>query len=89
MAKEKLGLKDTLGLSPKFNVKKTEIDVEKTEKAVKEIHSTREEYHRLTIDLPIDVYEKMAHKLVGKKLSGKKLTHRMYITMLIEADMNK
>lgn len=45
-------------------------------------------YHRLTLDIPIEVYTKMCHKLVGKKVGKKKLTQRLYITELIKRDLD-
>jgi len=83
MAKERLGLKNTLGLSPKVNVKKSEVDVELTEKAVKEIHSTKEETKRLSIDIPVDMYKTMKIKIVGEQ------TVRDYVLDLVKRDLSK
>lgn len=83
MAKEKLGLKNSLGLSPKVEVKKSEINIELTEKAVKEIHSKKEEVHRLTIDIPMDIYKPMKIKILGK------CTAREHIIKLINEDLKK
>ncbi|GAB3754895.1 hypothetical protein [Spirosoma pomorum] len=83
MAKEKLGLKNSLGLSPKVEVKKSEINVEQTEKAVKEIHSKKEETHRLTIDIPMDIYKAMKIKILGES------TAREHIIKLINDDLRK
>lgn len=81
MAKEKLGLKNTLGLSPKIELKKSEIDIEQTEKAVKEIHSTREETKRVTIDMPTALFKSMKMKIIGEK------TARDYILDLVRKDL--
>lgn len=83
MAKEKLGLKNSLGLSPKVEVKKSDINVEHTEKAVKEIHSKKEDLHRLTIDIPMDIYKSMKIKILGE------CTARDHIIRLISDDLKK
>ncbi|GAB3220380.1 hypothetical protein [Spirosoma arcticum] len=83
MPKDKLGLKNTLGLSPKVNVKRSDIDVEQTEKAVKEIHSTKEETKRVTLDMPLDLFKKMKIKIVGER------TARDYILELVRNDLHK
>ncbi|GAB3901700.1 hypothetical protein [Spirosoma agri] len=83
MAKERLGLKNTLGLSPKVEVRKSEIDVEHTEKAVKEIHSTKEETKRVTVDMPTDLFKAMKIKILGEQ------TARDYILNLVRNDLNK
>lgn len=83
MAKEKLGLKNSLGLSPKVDVKKTEVDVEQTEKAVKELHSKKQEVHRLTIDLPMDLYKSMKIKILGES------SVRDHIIKLVSEDLKK
>lgn len=83
MAKERLGLKSTLGLSPKVNVKKSDIDVEQTEKAVKEIHSTKEETKRVTLDMPLDLFKSMKMKIIGER------TARDYILELVRRDLHK
>ncbi len=82
MAKEKLGLKDTLGLSPKISLKKSEINIEQTEKAVNEIHSTKEVTKRVTIDMPIDLFKSMKMKIVGER------TARDYILDLVKNDLH-
>lgn len=82
MAKDRLGLKDTLGLSPKVKVKKTEVDIDKTEKAVKQIHSENNGLTRITVDM-----DKALHKLVKRKLLDDELTLRDYILKLIKQDL--
>lgn len=81
MAKEKLGLKSTLGLSPRVEIKKSEIDIEQTERAVKEIHSTREETKRVTVDMPVELFKAMKRKIAGEQ------TARDYILGLIKNDL--
>ena len=81
MAKKKLGLKNTLGLSPRVPIKKSDINIEETERAVKEIHSTKEETKRVTIDMPIDLFKSMKIKIVGER------TARDYILGLIRSDL--
>ena len=83
MAKQRLGLKNTLGLSPKVKIKKLDVDVEQTEKAVKVIHSTREETRRVTIDMPVDLFKSMKIKIIGER------TARDYILELINNDLHK
>ena len=83
MVKERLGLKNTLGLSPKVKIKESDIDVEQTEKAVKVIHSTREETRRVTIDMPLDLFKSMKMKIIGER------TARDYILELINNDLHK
>lgn len=83
MAKESLGLKKTLGLSPKIEVKKSEVNIEKTEKAVQVLHSTKEETKRLSIDIPVGMYKMMKIKIVGQQ------TVRDYVLGLVQKDLNK
>ena len=83
MAKERFGLKQTLGLSPKVNLKKSEIDVEHTEKAVKEIHSSKEDTKRVTVDMPTDLFKSMKMKILGER------TARDYILDLVRKDLHK
>lgn len=91
MVKERIGLKDTLGLSPKVGVKKTDVDVEKTEKAVQKIHSnaqpeatTKVELTRLSIDMDKALFRKMKVKLAQE---GR--TVREYVLELIRLDLSK
>jgi hypothetical protein len=81
MANDKLGLKGTLGLSPKVNLRKSEIDVEQTEKAVKEIHSTKVDTKRVTVDMPTDLFKSMKMKIIGER------TARDYILDLVRKDL--
>lgn len=84
MAKESVGLKKTLGLAPKIAVKSTTIDVEKTEKEVKNIHSEKVELTRISVDMPKNLYKKMKIKLAGEELSI-----RDYVLQLINDDLSK
>lgn len=85
MAKEKIGLKDTLGLSPRQNIKTTNIDIEKTEKAVKDIHAAgKKNITRLSIDIDKTLFTKMKIKLAQEGL-----TVRDYVLNLIETDILK
>lgn len=81
MAKERLGLKNTLGLSPKIEIKKSEVNIEQTEKAVKEIHSTKEDTKRVTVDMPTDMFKSMKMKILGES------TARDYILDLVRRDL--
>lgn len=68
MAKQKLGISDTFNLSPKVAVKKSEIDIEQTEKVVKEIHSTKKEIKRVPLEMDMELYTKMMiERIVGKQ----------------------
>lgn len=85
MAKEKIGLKDTLGLSPKQIIKTSSIDIEKTEKAVKDIHTVgKKNITRLSVDIDKVLFTKMKIKLAQEGL-----TVRDYVLNLIEADILK
>ncbi|KAA6438945.1 hypothetical protein FEM33_15015 [Dyadobacter flavalbus] len=82
MAKNKLGISDTFNLSPKVAVKKSEIDIERTEKVVKEIHSSKKEIKRVPLEMDMDLYTQMMIKrIVGKqKVKG-------YLIGLIKKDL--
>lgn len=81
MAKDRLGLKNTLGLSPKIEMKKSEINIDQTEKAVKEIHSNKEDTKRVTVDMPTDLFKSMKMKIIGER------TARDYILDLVRKDL--
>lgn len=81
MAKERLGLKNTLGLTPKIEIKKSEINIEQTEKAVKGIHSNKEDTRRVTVDMPTDLFKLMKMKIIGER------TARDYILDLVRRDL--
>lgn len=78
MAKKETGLKGTLALGPKVPVKKTVIDVDKTEAATKKIHketvkSKKEgKWFRVTTDLPEEEFIKFKMKLLkeGRSREG-------------------
>ena len=68
MAKNKLGITDTFNLNPKVAVKKSAIDIEHTEKVVKEIHSVKKEIKRVPLEMDMDLYTKMMiERIVGKQ----------------------
>jgi hypothetical protein len=81
MAKDRLGLKNTLGLSPKIEMKKSEVNIDQTEKAVKEIHSNKEDTKRVTVDMPTDLFKSMKMKIIGER------TARDYILELVRKDL--
>lgn len=81
MAKDRLGLKNTLGLSPKIDMKKSEVNIDQTEKAVKEIHSNKEDTKRVTVDMPTGLFKSMKMKIIGER------TARDYILELIRKDL--
>lgn len=69
MAKKESGLKDTLSLAPKVALTKSNgVDIEKTENAVKKIHTippvSEGKRVRISTDLPEDVYLKFKKKLL-------------------------
>ncbi|MDQ1088778.1 MULTISPECIES: hypothetical protein [unclassified Siphonobacter] len=84
MAKESVGLKGTLGLAPKIAVKSSTIDIDKTEKDVKNIHSTKIELTRISVDMPKALFKKMKIKVAEDEM-----TVRDYVLKLIEEDLNK
>lgn len=90
MAKNNLGLKGSLGLSPKVPVKKTEVDVEKTETSTKNIHEQVAKKNapkvRLSTDISEEMYDKFQEKLFEekKKRNLKKITGQQIMRELIE-----
>ncbi|GAB2564424.1 hypothetical protein [Spirosoma aerophilum] len=69
MTKKDTGLKSTLSsLGPKVPVKKTSIDVEKTDAATKNIHSEKKtsKTYRQTVDLTEDTFKKFKIKLISE-----------------------
>lgn len=90
MAKDRLGLKGSLGLSPKVQLKKTEVDVERTETLTKNIHEQVAKKNsakvRLSTDISEEMYEKFQEKLFEekKKRNIKKITGQQIIRELIE-----
>ena len=69
MTKKETGLKSTLSsLGPKVPVKKSIIDVEKTDAATKNIHSEKKpnKTYRQTVDLTEDTFKKFKIKLISE-----------------------
>lgn len=69
MTKKETGLKSTLSsLGPKVPVKKSIIDVEKTEAATKNIHSEKKpcKTYRQTVDLTEATFKKFKIKLISE-----------------------
>ncbi|MFD2937821.1 hypothetical protein [Spirosoma flavum] len=69
MIKKDTGLKSTLSsLGPKVPVKRTEIDVEKTDAATKNIHSVKKagKTYRQTVDLSEETFKKFKIKLISE-----------------------
>ncbi|WP_138995279.1 hypothetical protein [Larkinella sp. C7] len=68
MAKKDTGLKATLSLGPKVPLKKTSIDVEKTEADTKKIHAAPSKkegkWIRVTTDLPEEEFIQFKMKLL-------------------------
>jgi hypothetical protein len=61
MAKKDSGVKDTLSiLGKKVSVMKSDIDIDKTEKATQKLHSISKDgkKFRLTVDVPEEEYKK-------------------------------
>jgi hypothetical protein len=90
MAKDRIGLKNSLGLSPKMELKKTEVDVEKTEILTKNIHEQVAKKNnvkvRLSTDVSEELYEKFQNKLFKEKKirNTKKISGQQIIRELIE-----
>ncbi|GAB3963679.1 hypothetical protein GCM10028806_00050 [Spirosoma terrae] len=84
--KKDSGLKATLSsLGPKVPVKKTVVDVEKTEAATKSIHSgKKEDRKRQTVDLREDTFRKWKIKLINE---GKTMQDKL--EELVEAYVNQ
>lgn len=95
MAKEKLGLKSTLGLSPKVQLKKSEVDVEATEAATKKIHEQVAKQSnvkiRLSTDISEELYDKFQHKVFEekKKRRNSKFSGQQLVRELIEEYLSK
>ena len=69
MAKKDTGLKATLSsLGPKEPVKRTDVDVEKTDAATKNLHTMKkgEKKFRQTVDLPEETFKKFKIKLISE-----------------------
>lgn len=82
MAKNKLGISNTLNLSPKVPVKKSEIDIERAEKVVKEIHSPKKEIKRVPLEMDMELYtQMMIERIVGKQ------NVKSYLVELIKKDL--
>jgi hypothetical protein len=84
MATPSIGLKGTMKLAPKIELKKTEMSLEDTEKAVKKIHSNTGEIVRVTLDIPQEL-----HTEVKMLVAQKRVTLRDYLLSLIRQDMEK
>jgi hypothetical protein len=82
MAKTTTGLKGTLGLQ-KVAIKPTEIDIDRTEKAVKDLHAEKSKLTRVSIDMPKDLFKSMKVKVVQEDK-----TVRDYVLALIAKDLN-
>ncbi|MEN9549078.1 MAG: hypothetical protein RIR12_1669 [Bacteroidota bacterium] len=83
MSENKNALKDTIKLAGKVDLKKTEKSLEKTELAVKRIHSTQSENVRVSLDLPAALYIK-----AKTKVAIQRQTLREYLISLVEKDNN-
>lgn len=90
MAKDKIGLKGSLGLSPKMELKKSDVDIEKTEISTKNIHEQAAKKNnvkvRLSTDVSEELYEKFQNKLFKEKKirNTKKISGQQIIRELIE-----
>ena len=99
MADKKLGLKDTLKLAPKIDLKKNEPDIAAMEKQVQRIHdepvatkvatiieeeSLEQAARRITLDVPFELYKEMKMKVFGEGVTLKK-----YILGLVAQDLKK
>lgn len=90
MTKDRIGLKNSLGLSPKIELKKSDIDIEKTEIFTKNIHEQAAKKNnvkvRLSTDVSEELYEKFQNKLFKEKKirNTKKISGQQIIRELIE-----
>lgn len=86
MAKGKTSLRDTLKLTKKVPVPKTEItevDVVQTEKKVSKIHSTQGRVKRVTIDIPLEL-----HAAIKIKTYKEGITLKKYMLDLARIDLD-
>lgn len=83
MAKKDTGLKATLTLGPKIPIKKTAIDIEKTDAVTKKIHATATKkegkWIRITTDLPEEEFKQFKMKLIaeGKSRQGQDIVREL------------
>lgn len=91
MAEKKLGLKETMKLAPKLNLKKIEPDIQATEQIVEKLHREPEveqiathDMKRITLDVPIDLYKGMKMKVFDNGITLKR-----YILDLVAKDLGK
>ena len=83
MAKKDTGLKSTLSLGPKVDVKKSVVDVEKTEAVTKRLHAApakkEGKWFRLSTDLPEDEFIQFRTKLLsqGKSRQGMEVVREL------------
>lgn len=82
MAVQGIGLKSTMKLTPKIELKKTEMSLEDTEKAVKKIHNNTGEIVRVTLDIPLEL-----HTEIKMLVAQKRITLRDYLLSLIRKDL--
>lgn len=82
MAKTTTGLKGTLGLK-RVDIKPTVVDVDKTEKAVKDLHAEKSKLTRVSIDMPKEMFKSMKVKVAQEDK-----TVRDYVLALISNDLN-
>ncbi len=93
MADKKLGLKETMKLAPRVELKKNEPDLQATEQIVEKLHRelTPEpeqvatvDMKRITLDVPIDLYKGMKMKVFDNGITLKR-----YILSLVAKDLGK
>jgi len=78
----KIGLKETIRLAPRIDVKKEDKNIEATEKAVKKIHSTQGNVVRVSLDFPENLYTEAKIKVASERK-----TMREYILSLVTKDI--
>lgn len=76
------GLKDAVQLAEKIQLKKSEKNIETTEKAVQKLHSGNISNKRITIDFPDELYTEMKMKTFKERI-----TLRKYILSLVQKDV--
>ena len=87
MEKEnKFGLKGAINMPAKKELKTPEpIEVDRTEKAVQSIHSTKGKVTRLSLDVPDELYKELKIRQINKGFK----TTREYLLDLIHKDMDE
>ena len=95
MAKKDTGLKSTLSLGQKVPIKKSTIDIEKTDEAVKNLHAVTDKrkivkkegkWIRMSVDFPEDEFLKFKMKLLkeGRSREGQDVVRELVKTHYVQ-----